>query len=115
MLDKLKQRWELETNKDVWLVLLMFSLAGTTFSMLKKPLFSFFNISWGDNWLEHIQCVLIYIMFFMPLYQVGLLFWGFILRQWDFAIRFEKKIFKRFTYMALTAAIIYGLIWLFTK
>ena len=115
MLEKLKQRWELKTNLDVLLVIIMFSLAGTSSVWIKKPLFAYFNFNTGETTIDFIKYILLYVIFFMPIYQAMLLFWGFILRQWKFALNFEKKILKRFTYMALIAAVLYTVIWLFTK
>lgn len=115
MLDKLKQRWELKSNLDVLLVIIMFSCAGMSSVWIKKPLFAYLNFNSGETALDLIKYILLYIMFFMPIYQAMLLFWGFVLRQWEFALKFEKKILKRFTYMAITAAVLYVLIWLFTR
>ncbi len=113
MLEKLKQRWNLKTNLDVIMVLVMFSLAGTSSVWMKKPLFAYFDISKGETTLDFIKYILLYIMFFMPLYQLALLFWGFVLRQWEFAWTFEKKILKRFTYMAIVALVIYVILLFF--
>ncbi len=115
MLDKLKQRWELKSNLDVFLVIVMFSCAGMSSVWIKKPLFAYLGFNSGETILDLVKYILLYIMFFMPIYQAMLLFWGFVLRQWEFALKFEKKILKRFTYMAITAAVLYILIWLFTR
>ena len=78
MLDKLKQRWELKSNLDVLLVMIMFSCAGMSSVWIKKPLFAYLNFSTGETTLDLVKYILLYVMFFMPIYQAMLLFWGFV-------------------------------------
>lgn len=98
MFKKLKERWQLKTNWDVFVVLFIFSVTGSSTVLIRKPLFHLMGID-GDTsyWIK----VPLYILIIFPSYQLLLLFFGFIFRQWEFVWNFEKKMLRRFGFKNL--------------
>jgi hypothetical protein len=90
-IEKLKSRWNLENTKQVFIVLLVFALTGTTVLVIKKPILSFLFPS-GDIPLAFY--IAYYILIF-PIYNLFLLFYGAIFGYFSFFWDFEKKTFKR--------------------
>ncbi len=90
--NKLQKRWGLNSTLDVWVVLFIFSITGSSTVFIRKPVFHFFELEQSAFWIK----TLVYIAVIFPSYQIMFLFWGFVLRQWDFVWSFEKKILSRF-------------------
>lgn len=90
--ERLKDRWELTSNLQLVLVLLVFSLAGSSIVFVRKPLFEALGVTAETSlWIW----IALYIAVFIPCYQILFLFWGFVLGQWKFAWKFEKKMLRR--------------------
>ncbi|WP_228527659.1 DUF6787 family protein [Pararhodonellum marinum] len=91
-LQKLRSKWQLKSIWQVVLVLLVFALTGFTVLFIKKPLFDFLGISLekGGFWKT-----VLYLIFVLPLYQLILLFYGFLLGQFHFFWEKEKLFFRR--------------------
>jgi len=83
----MQNKWELPTLKQVVIVLLAFSLAGPTVLIIRKPILIFLvggmEMEWWMNAL--------YIIFILPIYNIILLFYGFLLGQFDFFWNYEKR------------------------
>lgn len=105
MLEKLKNRWNVKSNWDILIILLVFSLAGTTSLYIKQPVFYLFDIQ--KHLIPTFDFVLIYIMVVNPSYLFLLLFWGFIFRKWDFFWTFEKRIFMKILIFEILAIVVY--------
>jgi hypothetical protein len=90
--EKLQERWKLKSLTQVFLVLLVFALTGSSVLLLKKPLFAFLNL---DNKLDGFLGTLIYLAIMLPLYQILLLCYGFVFGQFSFFWEFEKKSMRR--------------------
>lgn len=91
-LQKLKLKWELESTMQVLLVLLVFSLTGSTVVFLRKALFDVLGFDASTAfWLKTVT----YILFILPAYQIMLLVYGFIFGQFTFFWNKEKKMFNR--------------------
>ena len=89
-LQKLQQRWNVKNTWQVIAILLTFIFTGTTVMYLKKPiLFSLFG-SEIPLWAKVVYYILI-----LPIYNVILLFYGFLLGQFNFFWEFEKKSIKK--------------------
>lgn len=90
-LQKLQTKWKLESVGQVILVLIVFSLTGSTVVMLRKAFFGWIGFD------EHTQLwvkTIAYILFVMPAYQVLLLAYGALLGQFQFFWQKEKKMFR---------------------
>ena len=89
--NKLKQRWNLSSMADVWIVLLVFALTGTTILLLKKPLLSLFV----ENGEVPTIVTITYYILVLPIYNLVLLLYGALLGKFQFFWEFEKKTFRR--------------------
>lgn len=88
---KLKTRWEIETNWQLFVILLVFAITGSTAAKMAEPLTDFVGVNreMGDfiYWSTRI-----FIIF--PIYQVLLVFFGWLFGEYKFFWKFEKKMLK---------------------
>lgn len=89
--EKLRNRWNLKNGWQVVVVLLVFACTGFTVLFIKKPLLTLLNV---DSTANNQASVLYYILV-LPLYNVLLLFYGFVFGQLRFFLAFEKRFFSR--------------------
>jgi hypothetical protein len=92
MFDRLKTKWGVTSTPRMWLILLAFSLAGSSIGFLKRifwPLLGFTPET--SLWIR----VPTYILIMVPMYQVSLLFFGTLLGQFRFFWAWEKKFVSR--------------------
>lgn len=89
---RLQDKWKLKNTSQVILVLFVFACTGTTVMMIKSPIFELLGIPRPWPWWAYI----IYLIAVLPVYNVILLFYGFIFGQFRFFWEFEKRMFKRF-------------------
>jgi len=89
LMQKLKTKWNINSNLDFWMIMLTFSLAGMTIGFERRPIFHALGITPETPfWIK----ALIYIPLIPPIYQVNLLVFGFLLGQFPFFLEKEKKI-----------------------
>jgi len=92
-LEKLKAKWGLESIFQVIIILLVFSITGTTVVFLRKTLFNFLGFTEQTSmWLKTVT----YIVFVFPAYQVLILVYGAIFGQFHFFWEKEKKLARWF-------------------
>lgn len=89
-MERLKRRWGLKSGRQVAVVLLVFACTGFSVLYLKKRIFDFVGI---DNRTDFIIRIVAFLFIVLPLYQIILLFYGFLFGQFRFFWEFEKKIF----------------------
>lgn len=90
---KLKQRWNVKSNFQLILILIVFAITGYSSLQLAKPFLAFIGIpeTFEPHWLYRVlRIVLIF-----PIYQVLLVTIGFLFGQFEFFWAFEKKMLKR--------------------
>jgi hypothetical protein len=93
MLDKLKDRWKLKNITQVLIVLLVFALTGTTVLLIKKPI-----LDWvAPDGQRPFWFSISYFILILPVYNLLLLMYGFLLGQFTFFWDFEKRFIKRMT------------------
>ncbi|WP_075590260.1 DUF6787 family protein [Labilibacter marinus] len=93
MLEKLKQRWGIESNLQVILILIVFSVTGSAAVYVKKIIFDLIGIDSDTSlWFK----IPMYVLTIIPAYQILLLVFGFIFGQFTFFYNFQKKSFGRF-------------------
>lgn len=91
-LEKLKNRWGVKNSYQVFIILVVFALTGTSVMYLKKWLLPFLGVDEATPlWLR----ILASIFVILPIYQVVLLFYGAIFGQFQFFWAFEKRMFGR--------------------
>ncbi len=88
VLQKLKTKWGISNNRDLFLIMLVFSLAGMMISVCRKPIFHLLGIDHAPLWLK----ILIYVPLIMPIYQIGLIIFGFLFGQFNFFWEKQKKV-----------------------
>jgi hypothetical protein len=87
-INRLKEKWGVQSALQVLLILVVFSLAGSTAVLLRKSFFELIGITAHTAfWLKTI----VYILFLFPTYQALLLIYGALLGQFKFFWAKERK------------------------
>ncbi len=71
-------------------IILVFALTGTTVVWIMKPTLRFF---FGDQ--IPVWARIVYYILILPVYNIVLLFYGFIFGQFNFFVEFEKRFLRR--------------------
>lgn len=79
-LKRLQTKWGLHSTWQVFLVLLVFALAGSSVVFVRKRVFWLLGLVGDIPWWVNA----LYYILFLPFYQLFLLFYGFLLGQFDF-------------------------------
>ncbi|NER12610.1 diacylglyceryl transferase [Leptobacterium flavescens] len=90
---KLKQRWDIESNFQLIVILLVFAINGSLSVMLVKPIINFIGISESTTSAFIFWPVRILLMFIV--YQVLLIIVGTLFGQHKFFWKMEKKMLMR--------------------
>lgn len=90
---KLKERWGVESNWQIAVIFIVFAVTGSTASYIGKPILNYLNItpesfSSAGYWI--VRILLLFIM-----YQIMLVFFGWVFGQFKFFWAFEKKMLRR--------------------
>ncbi|WP_410529916.1 DUF6787 family protein [Tamlana sp. s12] len=91
--NKLKERWDIEHNWEVIVILVVFSITGSTASFIGKPILNYLHITsenLGSFGYWTIRILLLFVM-----YQFMLVFFGWLFGQYKFFWNFEKKMLRR--------------------
>lgn len=88
---RLKSRWNLDSTFQVVIVLIVFACTGFSVMFLKKPLTELVFVD-GE---KPVWFTVLYWIFILPVYNLLLLFYGFIFGQFSFFWNFEKRFFSR--------------------
>jgi Na+-driven multidrug efflux pump len=92
-LKKLKKKWGIESNWQLFVILLVFSITGYSSLIIAKPILSFIGLSQEatNPWVYRpLRILLIF-----PFYQVLIVFYGWLFGQFRFFWDFEKKMLRR--------------------
>ena len=92
-MNKLKARWGIDSNWQIFIILVVFAITGSTSTKLAEPLCNFLGIyevssHWAIYWSARILLI-------FPIYQVLLVSFGWIFGQFQFFWAFEKKMLSR--------------------
>ena len=91
LFEKLKKKWNITSNKDFLLIMLVFSLAGSVIGFERRPIFHALGITEHTHlWVK----IIAYLPLIPPIYQLNLLFFGFLLGQFEFFWEKEKRLCK---------------------
>ena len=89
MMERLKTKWGITSNLQVILIMIVFSLAGSSIGFIRRPLFHIFGIEKETPfWIKTV----VYLLSIFPIYQVLLLVYGTLLGQFRFFWEKEKKL-----------------------
>ena len=87
--EKLKKRWNAGSSRQVWIILLVFALTGSSVVWLRQIIKA--NFEWAhSDWFTYSYYWLI-----LPFYNLMLLMYGFLFGQFRFFWEFEKRFFQR--------------------
>ena len=90
-LHKLQARWKVESLWQLLVILLVFTCTGFTVMAIAKPILNFiFEPTPVPLWGKIAYYILI-----LPIYNVVLLWYGFLFGQFKFFYEFEKRFFNR--------------------
>lgn len=87
-----KERWNIKSNWQVFVIIVVFACTGLTSSYISKPFLALFDISKENTsgWIYYP----LYIILIFPFYQVLLVGYGFLFGQFTFFWAFEKKMLR---------------------
>lgn len=92
-MNKLKQRWNITSNFQFFIILLVFAITGSTSALIAKPILTFIGIT-----KESVSICFyypLYIIIILPIYKVLLLLIGTLAGQRNFFWNFIKKMLDR--------------------
>jgi hypothetical protein len=92
--DKLKKRWGVSSFWQFLLIMLVFATTGFSILYVRTWVFDLLGITKD---ISIFYRILLSIVIIMPIYQVLLLFYGFIFGQFRFFWNFEKRFLRRFS------------------
>ena len=85
---KLKERWGITSNFQIVVIIIVFAVTGSTSAYISGPLTEYLI---GDININSFIKIIIRIIVLTPIYQVLLLFFGFIFFQFNFFFQFVKR------------------------
>lgn len=90
-MQKLQDRWKVNSAFQVTIILLVFACTGYTVVFIAKPILNYLYAGQPVP----IWAKVIYYIFILPFYNLFLLLYGFIFGQFHFFWNFEKRFFAR--------------------
>jgi len=92
-MNKLKERWNIDNNLQLIKILMVFAITGFSSLQLAKPFLNLIGIpeTFEPHWLYRVLRLLL----IFPIYQVLLVFVGFVFGEFKFFWEFEKKMLYR--------------------
>ena len=88
---KLKQRWNLTSNWQLTVVFVVFAITGSTSAKFAGPLTEAVGIGEEMGWYIYWP---VRILIIFPIYQVLLVFFGWLFGEFEFFWNFEKKMLR---------------------
>lgn len=92
-MEKLKKRWGIDNNLQLFVIFVVFAITGSSSVKLAEPVLHFIGLVEGsvNAWVYWpIRILLIF-----PLYQILLVAFGWLFGQFEFFWNFEKKMLRR--------------------
>ena len=88
---KLKERWNIESNWQLTVIFVVFAITGSTAAKFAGPVSEWIGLSKDLNpWVYWpVRLLLIF-----PIYQVLLVFFGWVFGEFQFFWNFEKKMLR---------------------
>lgn len=88
--ERFKEKWKIKSNRHLAVILLVFSLTGFSTLFLEELIVEAIGLPSPQSWWLRL---IIFIFLSMPLYNILLLFWAFILGEFRFFLGFIKQFF----------------------
>lgn len=90
---RLKEKWGIKSNSQLIIILIVFAITGSTSAAISGPTIDFL---FGEIDMNGFLKFVLQLVIIMPIYQVLLLFFGFVFFQFNFFFKFVKKFLKLF-------------------
>ena len=90
---KLKLKWNIQSNFQLFVILLVFAITGSSSLLVADPILAYFNIT--DETLNPWIYKPLRVILIFPVYQVLILIFGTLFGQFQFFWNFEKKLLAR--------------------
>ncbi len=92
-MDKLKKRWGIDSNFQIIIIFVVFGITGSISTKLAAPVTEFIglDVETTSSWVYWTARILL----IFPIYQVLLVFFGWLFGQFQFFWNFEKKMLNR--------------------
>lgn len=90
-MNKLKQRWNIQSNWQLFIIFLVFAITGSTAAKFAAPVTDLVGITSDMGWYVYWP---VRILIIFPLYQVLLVFFGWLFGEFQFFWNFEKKMLR---------------------
>ncbi|MBY8962101.1 diacylglyceryl transferase [Flavobacterium sp. D11R37] len=91
-MEKLKKRWGITSNFQLVMIFIVFAVTGSSSAYLSKPVLAWMGVT--KETMPLYFYIPLYLILIFPIYQVLLVFFGFIFGQFRFFWNFEKKMLK---------------------
>mgnify|MGYP003109123355 FL=1 len=88
---KLKQRWNITSNWQLTVIFIVFALTGSTSAKFAGPLTEAIGLTKEVGWYIYWP---VRILIIFPIYQVLLVFFGWLFGEYTFFWNFEKKMLR---------------------
>ena len=93
-MQKLKERWGVSSNWQIAIIFIVFSVTGSSSLYVTKPILNFLGIA-KENFDYSVIYYILKGLLVFPVYQILLVFFGWLFGQFKFFWAFEKKMLKR--------------------
>ncbi|MDC8003983.1 diacylglyceryl transferase [Aureisphaera galaxeae] len=90
-MNKLKQRWGITSNWQLTVIFIVFAITGSTSAKFAGPLTDAVGITREMGWYIYWP---VRILIILPIYQVLLVFFGWLFGEYAFFWNFEKKMLR---------------------
>ena len=87
-----KNRWNIKSNWQVFVIILVFAITGSAAAMISKPILHGLGITKETHHI--LLYALLYVVIIFPIYQILLVSIGFLFGQFKFFWSFEKKMLR---------------------
>ncbi|MDP5231589.1 MAG: diacylglyceryl transferase [Cellulophaga sp.] len=97
-MEKLKERWGIESNFSIIVILLVFAITGSSALKIARPLLEYLGFTrdlFTDEWYFSVLYWAVRILVIFPIYQVLLVFFGWLFGQFKFFWNMEKQMLSR--------------------
>ena len=88
---KLKQRWSITSNWQLTVIFIVFAITGSTSAKFAGPLTEAVGLTKEGGWYVYWP---VRILIIFPIYQVLLVFFGWLFGEYNFFWNFEKKMLR---------------------
>ena len=92
-MNRLKEKWGIKSNFQLVIILIVFAITGSISALISSPIIDFI---FSESDINGIVKFILQLLIIMPIYQVLLLFFGYIFFQFNFFFKFVKKFLNLF-------------------